>query len=105
MRLSISTTKTLEMLHEAFREHFLSHRVVFECHSHFEVSSVSAQDDKCSGQPSTSKTTANVDKKIENSSIETIAEESMSLPDIVVISNTVYQEILKENLNMFLNSQ
>jgi hypothetical protein len=49
---------------------------------------VSAEDDKRSGRPSTSKTTENVEN-FENSSTNTIAEQSMSL-----------QETLTENLKM-----
>jgi transposase len=50
------------MLCEAFGEHSLSHTVVYEWHSCFKAGRVSVQDDKCSGQPSTSKTTQNVQK-------------------------------------------
>jgi hypothetical protein len=37
VELSISTTKTLEMLHEAFGEHSLSWTAVFEWHSRFKA--------------------------------------------------------------------
>jgi hypothetical protein len=49
------------MLHEAFGEHSLS-RTVLKWHSRFKVGRVSVEDDKCSGRPSTSKTTENVEK-------------------------------------------
>jgi hypothetical protein len=62
MMLSTSITKTLDMLHEAFGEHSLSRRAVFELHSRFNVGKVSDADDKCSGQPSTSKMTENVER-------------------------------------------
>jgi hypothetical protein len=61
MKLSKSTTKTLETLCEAFGEHSLSQRVDFEWHSHFKAGRVSGEDER-SGQPSTSKTTENVEK-------------------------------------------
>jgi hypothetical protein len=48
-KLSKSATKTPEMLHEAFGEHSLSWRAVFEWPSHFQASQVSVEDDKCSG--------------------------------------------------------
>jgi hypothetical protein len=50
MKLSKSTTKTLEMLCEAFGEHSLSQ---VEC---------SVEDDECSGRSSISKVTENVEK-------------------------------------------
>jgi hypothetical protein len=34
----------------------------YEWHSHFKAGQVSAEDDECSGRPSTSKTTENVEK-------------------------------------------
>jgi hypothetical protein len=58
VKLGTSATKTLEMLREAFGEHYLNWTVVSEWHSHFKASQVS--DDKRSGQPSTRKTTENV---------------------------------------------
>jgi hypothetical protein len=62
VKLGKSATKTLEMLCEAFGEHSLSRTVVFEWHSRFKAGRVSVENDKCSGQPSTSKTTENVEK-------------------------------------------
>jgi hypothetical protein len=61
MKLDKSTTKTLEMLHEAFGEHSLSRTAVFEWHSRFKAGRVSVEDDKCS-EPSTSKIIKNVEK-------------------------------------------
>jgi hypothetical protein len=84
-----------EMLHEYFGEHSLSRTAIFEWHSHFKDGRVLFEDDERSGQPSTSKTTENVEK-IENSSMKTVAEQSMS-------SQTPLgsvMEILTENLNM-----
>jgi hypothetical protein len=40
VKLSKSTTKTLEMLHEAFGEHSLSQAAVFEWHSCFKAGQV-----------------------------------------------------------------
>jgi hypothetical protein len=57
-----SAAETLEMLLEAFGEHSLSRTVVFEWHSRFKAGRVSVENDECSGRPSTSKTTENVDK-------------------------------------------
>jgi hypothetical protein len=60
---------------------------------------VSAEDDEHSGQPSTSKTTENVEKiweLIHNDHCQTIHE----LADTTGISYGVCQEILTENLNM-----
>jgi hypothetical protein len=62
VKLSKSSTKTLEMLCDAFGEHSLSQTVVSESHSHFMARRVSVEDDEHSGQPSTSKTTENVEK-------------------------------------------
>jgi hypothetical protein len=77
MKLGKSATETLEMLHEAFGEHSLSQTVVFEWHSLFNAGQVSAEDDNCSGQPSTSETTE-MFKKFKNSSMKTVGEQSMS---------------------------
>jgi hypothetical protein len=69
--------ETLEMLGEAFGEHSLSRTAVSEWHSRFKVSRVSVESDESSGQPSTSKTTENVEK-FKNSSMKTVAEQSTS---------------------------
>jgi hypothetical protein len=57
VKLGKSATETLEMLCEAFGEHSLSRTVDFEWHSCFKAGQVSLEDDKRSGQPSTSKMT------------------------------------------------
>jgi hypothetical protein len=44
MKLGKSTTKTPEMLHEAFGEHSLSQTVVTKWHSHFRAGQVSTED-------------------------------------------------------------
>jgi hypothetical protein len=49
VKLGKSAAETLEMLCEAFGEHSVSRTVVFEWHSHFKASQVSAKDDECSG--------------------------------------------------------
>jgi hypothetical protein len=49
VKLGKSTTKTLEILHEAFGEHSLSRTVVFEWYSCFKTGQVSVEDDECSG--------------------------------------------------------
>jgi hypothetical protein len=54
------TTKTLEILRDAFGEYSLSWTVVFECNSCFTACWVSVDDDKHSRQPSTSRMTENV---------------------------------------------
>jgi hypothetical protein len=91
MKLGKYATETLEMLREAFGEHSLCLTAVFEWHSHFKVCQVSVENDECSGRPSTSKTTENVEN-----CHQTIRE----LADTVGISYGVRQEILTENLNM-----
>jgi hypothetical protein len=62
VKLDKYATRTLEMLRQAFGEHSLSWTAVFEWHSLFKAGQVSVEDDKCSGQPSMSKTTENTDK-------------------------------------------
>jgi hypothetical protein len=57
MKLGKSATETLEMLFEAFGEHSLSRKAVFEWHSRFKAGRVSVEDDERSGRPNTSKTT------------------------------------------------
>jgi transposase len=99
MKLSKSTTKTFEMLREAFREHSLSRTVVFEWHSRFKAGRVSAEDDKRSGRPSTSKTAENVEK-IQELIHEDHRQTTHELTDAGGISYAVCQEILTENLNM-----
>jgi hypothetical protein len=78
MKLGKSATETLEMLHEAFGGLSLSRIAVFDWHSRFKAGKMSVEDDECSGQPSTSKTTK-ILKNFGNSSTKTIAEQSMSL--------------------------
>jgi hypothetical protein len=98
MKLSKSATRTLEMLHEVFGEHSLSWTAVSEWHSRFKASQMSVEDDECSGRPSTSKTTENVEK------IRELHEECCrtihGLADTVGSSYGVCQEILTENFNM-----
>jgi hypothetical protein len=60
VKLSKSTTETLEMLCEAFGEHSLSGTAVSERHSRFKAGRVSVENDKCSGRPS--KMTEKVEK-------------------------------------------
>jgi hypothetical protein len=50
------------MLREAFGEHSSKRTVVFERHSCFKAGQLSVEDDERSGRPSTSKTTAYVEK-------------------------------------------
>jgi hypothetical protein len=64
VKLGKSTTETHAMLREAIGEHSLSQKAVFELHSRFKAGRVSVEDDKRSGQPSTSKKRENVDKKL-----------------------------------------
>jgi hypothetical protein len=64
VKLSKSTTKTLEMLRKTFGEHSLSRTAIFEWHSHFKAGRMSAEDDKRSGRPTTSKTAENVEKNL-----------------------------------------
>jgi hypothetical protein len=99
VKLSKSAMKTPKMLHEAFGEHPLSQRAIFECHSLFKSGQVSVEDGECSGQPSTRKTTENVEKiqqLINKDHRRTIHE----LTDTVGISYGVCQKILPKNLNM-----
>jgi hypothetical protein len=77
VKLGNSATETLEMLREAFGEHTLSRTAVFEWHSRFNAGRVPAENDERSGQPSTIKTTENVEK-MEKSSTKAVAEQSMS---------------------------
>jgi hypothetical protein len=77
MKLVKSATETLEMLREAFGDHSSSRTVVSEWHSCFKSSRVSAEDDKHSEQPSTSKATEDVEK-IKNSTTTTVAKQYMS---------------------------
>jgi hypothetical protein len=98
-KLSKSATDTLEMLRGAFEEHSVCRIVVFEWHSRFKAGRVSAEDDKRSGRPSTSRTTENVGKNRElfnDDRRRTIHE----LTDTVGINYRVCQKILIENLNM-----
>jgi hypothetical protein len=66
VKLGKSTTRTLEMLREAFGEHSVSRTAVFEWHSRFKVSRMSVVDDEHSGRPGTSKMTENVGKNLES---------------------------------------
>jgi hypothetical protein len=81
------------MLCEAFGEHSLSLTVVSEWHSRFKAGWVSIEDDKRSGQPSTRKTTENVEK-IRELLHEDCRQTIHELPDTIGISYGVCQEIL-----------
>jgi transposase len=99
VKLGKSATKVLEMLREAFGEHSLSQTAVFEWCSRFKAGRVSVEDDECSGRPSTSKMTENVEKireLIHEDRHQTIHE----LADTIGINYGVCQEFLTENLNM-----
>jgi ATP-dependent Zn protease len=87
------------MLHRAFGEHSLCRTAVFKWHSHFKAGQVLIEDDERSGQPSTSKTTENVEKirELIHEECRRIIHE---LTDTVGISYGVCQEILTENFNM-----
>jgi hypothetical protein len=78
VNLGKSATETTQRLCEAFGEHSLSRIAVFEWHSRFMVGRVSLEDDKHSGQRSTSKKTKNVEK-IQELITKTVAEQSISL--------------------------
>jgi hypothetical protein len=96
VKLGKSTTKTPEMLREAFGEHSLSQIVVFEWHPRFKASRVSVEGGKRSGRPGNSRTTENVEETrelIHEDCCQTIHE----LTDTVGISYGVCQEILTEN--------
>jgi hypothetical protein len=56
VKFSKSATKTL------FGEYFLSQTTVFEWYLCFKAGQMSVEDDECSGQPSSSKTTKNAEK-------------------------------------------
>jgi hypothetical protein len=77
LKLGKSTIKTTEMLHEAFGEHSLTQRVVFEWHSYFKASRMSVEDDIQGNQAPAKR--QKMLKKFENSSTTTIAKQSMSL--------------------------
>jgi hypothetical protein len=48
-KLGQSTTESLEVLCEAFGEHSLNWTAVFQWHSHFKATQVSAENDEYSG--------------------------------------------------------
>jgi hypothetical protein len=77
VKLGKSAAETSEMLREAFGEHSLSRREVFQLHSRLKAGGVSTEDDERSMRSSISKSTENVDK-FENSSTKTVAEQTMS---------------------------
>jgi hypothetical protein len=99
MKLDKSATATLEMLREAFGEHSSSWTTVFEWHSRLKAGQASAEDDKRSGQPSTSKMTESVEEirgLVQEDCCRTIHE----LADTVGVSYGACQEILAEYFNM-----
>jgi hypothetical protein len=62
VKLGKSATETLEILREAFGEHSFSRAAVSERHSRLKAIGGPVEDDERSGQPSTRKTTENVEK-------------------------------------------
>jgi hypothetical protein len=99
VKLGKSATETLEMLHETFGEHCLSRTAVFKWRSRFKAGRVSVEDGECSGRPSTSNTTENVEN-IRQLINEDCRRTIHKLAYTVGISCGVCQEILMENLNM-----
>jgi hypothetical protein len=77
VKLSKSITETLEMLHGAFGEHYLSRTVVFEWQSHFKASQVSLEDGKRSGNQAPAEWQKML-KNFEDSSTKTVAKQSIS---------------------------
>jgi hypothetical protein len=77
------------MLCEAFGE---SQTAFFEWCSHFKVGQVSSEDDECSGRPSTSKMTENVEK-IQEVIHEDCRQTIHKLTDTNGMSHGVCQEI------------
>jgi hypothetical protein len=99
IKLGKSTTETLEMLRGAFGEHSLSWAVVFEWHPCFKAGRMSVEDDECSGRPSTSRMTENIEK-IRELIHKDHRRTTHDIGDTVGISYGVCQEILTENFNM-----
>jgi hypothetical protein len=62
VKLGRSATENFQILREAFGEHSLNRKAVFEWHSRFKSGRVLIEHYKISGLPSTSKTTENVEK-------------------------------------------
>jgi hypothetical protein len=93
-KLSKSTTETLEILRKVFGEYSLCWTAVFQWHSRFKAGRMSIEDDECSGRPSTSKTTENVEKirELIHDRRRTIHE----LADTAGVSYGVFQEILRK---------
>jgi hypothetical protein len=75
MKLSKSTTDTLEMFCEAYGEHSLSLTAIFEWHSRFKAGQVSVEDDERSAKAPAKP--QKMLKKFENSSTNTITKQSM----------------------------
>jgi septin family protein len=72
MKLSKFTTKTSEMLYEAFEEHSLRQTALFEGIQRFKAGRVSVEEDEHSAKQQ------KMLKKFENSSNKTVTEQSMS---------------------------
>jgi hypothetical protein len=72
MKLGKFATKTLEMICEDFGEHSLSWTAVFEWHSHFKLKTTKVQGDQAPAKQQ------KMLKKYENSSMKTVAKQSMS---------------------------
>jgi hypothetical protein len=77
VKLRKSATEIFEMFFWAFGEHSLSGTAVFEWHSRFKTGRVSVEDGESSGRSRTRKTTEKLEK-FENSSMKTVAEQSVS---------------------------
>jgi hypothetical protein len=65
VKLGKTATEALEMICETSGEYSLSHTAVFEWHSRFKAGRVSVEDDECSGRPSTSNMTENIENILE----------------------------------------
>jgi vacuolar-type H+-ATPase subunit B/Vma2 len=99
VKLGKSTNETLQKLPQAFGEHSLSHTVVFYWHSRYKSSRVSVEMGNVLGAQALTKQQRML-RKFKNSSMKTIAKQSMSLQTPLGSVMEFARMILTESFNM-----
>jgi histone-lysine N-methyltransferase SETMAR len=99
MKLSKSRAETFEMIQRAYINRAMSRARCFEWHARFKRGRTSLEDDKRSGQPSTSSTPKNVET-IRRFVHEDCRRTINDIATIVNVSNGTVQTVLTCDLNM-----
>ena len=89
-KVDFSATKTVELIQKAYGDVALSRTTFFEWHERFREGRESVKNDKCSGQPTTSRTDDNItaaDKMVkeDRNVMSRLIADTLSIPKTVVL--------------------